>query len=677
MTANPPATREFFAFKAARFIGNAAKKVGASLSRLAAGPSAAALQAELESRAVGPPEGLLVAVEEWARLLVANDNTARYEGLEAGSHLTFRGVFLGSRAFELALQSSAALASGSDPQGGDVTVPPWPEFLRTAALPGGDIVAMKLVELQSQARHLPDCRHWAEETTAMLKADAHDEHLRSRRAAAAESAEEVRSRLWRDRGAGGNITARSNPATCEEDWRSSHKAVRFYAAFRNGLAEAVSNLRAQLETRTQRLQVAQEQLHQLYNTAAAREAAAGTRRETALQQREASLAGKREAVAELERSGARLQTDARVRELEVRRQQLQLELEEASQALAARREARLQLLRRRDQAVAEHRRCAGAVEAQLQDLRPSRFHQVVTPRADAFTESEIVAGLYRAAESLRSFASRAQSSSTAAAAQHGSDMSKQREFVAKQARATLSKHARLELGRLEAAGSSVADTVATLLEVARARAEREAIGLPAEGHPHSTPQRQDLKKLRTALLAAREAWEEAAELWGGESIPWQDAEEEAPAVLSALEAARAKISGSLGRLQHADPVLYDIVALSVGKEAEDAADEIITREPSSVTRSHATADQVPHGWEAHAAPDGIHTYYYNIVTQQSQWEQPLQDAAVAAGWRLFQADNGQWFYHNPYDGAGVWWPELPGYAAAPPSLDALRLDASH
>ena len=35
-----------------------------------------------------------------------------------------------------------------------------------------------------------------------------------------------------------------------------------------------------------------------------------------------------------------------------------------------------------------------------------------------------------------------------------------------------------------------------------------------------------------------------------------------------------------------------------------------------------------------------------------------------------------WFYHNPYDGHGIWWPELPTYPAAPDSLDSLRKEGS-
>jgi len=31
-----------------------------------------------------------------------------------------------------------------------------------------------------------------------------------------------------------------------------------------------------------------------------------------------------------------------------------------------------------------------------------------------------------------------------------------------------------------------------------------------------------------------------------------------------------------------------------------------------------------------------------------------------------------WFYHNPYDGNGVWWPELPTYPVEPDSLESLR-----
>ncbi|CAE7341848.1 unnamed protein product, partial [Symbiodinium necroappetens] len=76
-----------------------------------------------------------------------------------------------------------------------------------------------------------------------------------------------------------------------------------------------------------------------------------------------------------------------------------------------------------------------------------------------------------------------------------------------------------------------------------------------------------------------------------------------------------------------------------------------------------------------SAEDGA-VYYHNLVSGTTQWEVPAQDAAVCAGWRLFQADDGGWFYHNPYDGHGIWWPELPTYPAAPDSLDSLRKDVS-
>merc|ERR1712194_791161 len=112
------------------------------------------------------------------------------------------------------------------------------------------------------------------------------------------------------------------------------------------------------------------------------------------------------------------------------------------------------------------------------------------------------------------------------------------------------------------------------------------------------------------------------------------------------------------------------MGVEIGEDAEEAADNMA--EPSAAVSS-SSHPQLPHGWEAAPSPEG-HVYYYSHVTKQSQWELPGQDAAVAAGWRLFQAENGHWFYHNPYDGAGVWWPEIPTYTAAPESLDTLRQD---
>merc|ERR1712217_856874 len=109
--------------------------------------------------------------------------------------------------------------------------------------------------------------------------------------------------------------------------------------------------------------------------------------------------------------------------------------------------------------------------------------------------------------------------------------------------------------------------------------------------------------------------------------------------------------------------------MEVGEDAEEVAESMADMGDSGAS----SCKQLPHGWESSATPDG-NVYYYSHVTRQSQWELPTQDAAVAAGWRLFQADSGHWFYHNPYDGAGVWWPELPAYPATPESLDTLRQD---
>lgn len=350
-----------------------------------------------------------------------------------------------------------------------------------------------------------------------------------------------------------------------------------------------------------------------------------------------------------------------------------MDLEAASQALAARRDERLALLRRRDEAMAEHRRRMEAVERQIQELRPATFHRVVTPRVEAMTEGEIVAGLGRAADAVQSLAGRVQASSSATVARSTAEIQGQQDALEKSARASLQKHAQLELARLEVAGSAVVEATGALLDIARARSEAVAMGLSPddEGVYAALPQRRDVRKLRGALTAARAAWEEAAERWGGEEGSPHGSSEDSPAVLSALEAARARISGTLAQLQQADPVLYELAMDAVGEDAEDAAQEIVAADPDAAA---SVSLELPHGWQAHAAPDG-NFYYYSLVTRESQWEPPSQDAAVSAGWRLFQAENGMWFYHNPYDGEGVWWPDLPEYAAEPASLDALAQDA--
>eukprot|EP00933_Yihiella_yeosuensis_P006285 TRINITY_DN11097_c1_g1_i5.p1 TRINITY_DN11097_c1_g1~~TRINITY_DN11097_c1_g1_i5.p1 ORF type:complete len:243 (+),score=75.54 TRINITY_DN11097_c1_g1_i5:25-729(+) len=142
--------------------------------------------------------------------------------------------------------------------------------------------------------------------------------------------------------------------------------------------------------------------------------------------------------------------------------------------------------------------------------------------------------------------------------------------------------------------------------------------------------------------------------------------EMAPAMMQALEDTRRRIAHCLARLQSADPALYDLAFISAGDPGE------IEAAAAAIDLDH----DLPHGWEAHETEEEGLIYYHNLVSGQTQWELPDQDAAVSAGWRLFQADDGEWFYHNPYNGDGVWYPELPSYTAEPDSLDALRRDAA-
>jgi len=363
---------------------------------------------------------------------------------------------------------------------------------------------------------------------------------------------------------------------------------------------------------------------------------------------------------------------------------LQIELDEASQALATKREQRVALLRKRESAIAEHRRRAETAERQLQDLRPAQFHKLVsgTQRADALTEREIVSGLSRSADAIRSLIGRASASSEEASKRRRAELDSQMESVDKQIHVTLQKHTKLELARLQAAGAAVAETVVGLLDVANARAELVAMGLdPDEEGLYtlgSMPHRRDMRRLRRALMAAKAAWEEATTLWGedtqgtvGNSSSSSSSNEGMSVVWAALESTRARIAGSLAQLQRADPGLYELAMLEVGEDAEEVADEMVVSDPAA--RHLSSASQLPHGWEAHSTPEG-HVYYHNLVTNETQWDVPEADAAVSAGWRLFQAESGHWFYHNPYDGSGIWWPELPQYPAAPESLQVLRQD---
>merc|ERR1711920_126214 len=88
----------------------------------------------------------------------------------------------------------------------------------------------------------------------------------------------------------------------------------------------------------------------------------------------------------------------------------------------------------------------------------------------------------------------------------------------------------------------------------------------------SMQHRRTMRKLRHALMGAREAWEEAAIRWGcnaGDSV-----DDIAATVLAGLESARARIAGSLAQLQRADADLYELAMIEVGEDAEEAADTV-------------------------------------------------------------------------------------------------------
>lgn len=361
---------------------------------------------------------------------------------------------------------------------------------------------------------------------------------------------------------------------------------------------------------------------------------------------------------------------------------MRLELEVVSTELAARREELRGLQGEREAYISEHRAASEALEAEMQGLRPAALHGVTSSRADSMTEGEVTAAVARTAEVIAAAAEVIREANEKVSSKRVEQLRLQTEAVDKQAYEGLRNHAKFELERLEAAGTEAAEAVAVLLDTARARADLAVYGVTAEdayGVGAHVPTRRDVKRLRSTLLVAREAWEEAVSMWCGGALDGEGAA--APSLpvelgvdsvtvdrlLSSLEVARGRIAQVLLPLERADPGIYDLV---VGGGDPDSLDD----EDAAGERA-AAVEQLPHGWEAHVAPSG-HVYYHSLVTRETQWETPGQDAAVAAGWRLLQAENGDWFYHNPYDGSGVWWPELPPGAANPSTLEALRLDVA-
>lgn len=682
--------------RAARFLGGAAQKVGASLARIAAGPSVEAVTTDLEGRASGPREVLDAAIVDWAQLLASTDDTPRYDSGGAGPALNFRTVFLQSRAFELAVANagSPSAAAAAEPDGATSTadaapeasdVPggkAWAPFLQGACIPGGADVAAKLPELFSKSRRLPDCRRWVEEVTQVVKASAAQERMRVERSAAGSRAEEIRSRLRSsfrppERSAGGLVQASgaSGSGSPEERCRSSYEAVQLYAAFRDGLGNAVQHLRETLATQQTRLRTAHEALTQLQAEAASQASAAGARREEAVRQRDEALQAPRQAVERLQQDERRKETDARLQELEERRRQLQMELEEASKSLAAKREQRLALMRQREHVVSEHRRRREIMERELVELRPSQFHGVLDARAENMTEGEIVAALGKATKRMSELCSQAASASSSKLQQKEQELAGRRSALEGARRTALKEHARFELARLDAAGEKAEAAVAAILELARSRADRESMGLADSDNEDLLPSRRDLRRLRSALTAAEETWDEAAAFWGpiaerGAGSTEDEApameQEEAQKAIAALEASKGRLVQCLGALQQADPSAYE---MAFGDSGDDAGDL-----DAPALAAGASAPPLPHGWEAHVSPEG-HVYYHNLVAGTTQWDLPAQDAAVSCGWRLVQAESGHWFYHNPHTGAGVWWPQLPDGPAGPPSIASLRRDA--
>lgn len=674
--------REFFAFKAARLLGGAVRNVGARLVAVAAGPSADALRVELEGRAAG--EGLATAVIEWSRLLTAAEDPPRYESADGA--LTFRAAFLRSRAFELTLAaagnagggvSAAMSAAPFHPE-----APEWLAFLAAATISADQSAALaaQLPELFALTRHFPSCRPWVEEAARAVKADARLEQLKNERTAAGARAEELRTAL-RHGLAAGSACGGGSGGGLGESCRASAEAVRLYGDFRRGLKEGVVHLRHLLVDRGGRLQQAQAQLQELCTTSTTRLAEATARREELQHQRGEAMAAPRLELEEIEQQQGRQHADLRAQQIEERKKQLQLELEEASQALGSLRDERIALLRRREDAVGEHRKRAEDSELQLQALRPAKFHRVVNARAAAMTESEIVAGLVKSTEVVRGLITKAQTSASELATTRGKDLATQRRRLEDQVREGLRRHAALEHSRLEAAGAVVQDCVTSLLDVARRRQEMQAMGYSLDDAytPGAVPDRVVLRKLCSGLVAAKSAWEEAIEVWeggeGGDDVAptAMASKEDAATALGCLDEVRAAISECLDELQHADPALWELAMNSVGLEsAGDGGAEATSPgpRPSGAAGRHGPEpsgpdSQLPHGWEAHQDSEG-HPYFHNLVTGQTQWDLPTQDAAVNAGWRLVQdAKSCMWFYHNPYDGEGVWWPDLPTYPAAP------------
>lgn len=648
--------REFFAVKAARWLSGAAQKAGTSLARLSKGLSADGLKADLESRASSTPESLEVALTEWSKLLAATDDTPRYENPN-GAPMTYRAAFLASKAYEQCLQTAATgLATGrscaTKPSLEQCKV--WQAFAQASTLPGCEGLLLRLPQLLADARPY-ESHQWAQQVAMSLKADGQSEQLRSQRTLSAQRAEQLRAQL-RDQ------PAPTTPAAAEERCRSSADAVRNYLAFRVSLDEAASRLKSLREERHQTLRKAQQSLADVESAAQKRAQSADERREAILQERDARLEAPKQAARDAENNPKQVDAEKQILDLEEQRRLLLQELEETSQQLGKERQDRMALLQQREQWAAQHRQKTEELEKELQDLRPVKFYKVLAPKAASMTEGEIQGALRRTTERLKTLAKQFQSAGAEGLMQKRHELQQQQQKLDAEAFEALQQHSRLELQHLDQAGTKIASCVASLLDVARARADLMAPGLSPELEDiysiAAAPRRQDMQELRGALNSVEVAWQEATSFWDPSNEGPQKVKDLSAGVLLQLEAAQKRISQSLQQLQRADPDLYELALMG----EEDLG--------------QMTSEQrLPHGWEALATEEGI-VYYHNLVSGLTQWEVPSQDAAVCAGWRLFQAEDGGWFYHNPYDGNGVWWPELPTYPVEPDSLESLRKEAA-
>ncbi|CAJ1347098.1 unnamed protein product [Effrenium voratum] len=616
------------------------------------GLSAEGLRADLETRASSTPESLELALTEWNKLLANADDTPRYENPSGDAAMTYRTAFLASKAYELCLQTAATgLASGrscaSKPALAQCGA--WQGFAKASTLPGCDGLLLQLPALLAESRAY-EAGRWAGEVALALKADAQSEHLRSQRGLAAQRAEQLRAQL-RDQ------PAATSPAAAEDHCRASADAVRHYLGFRVGLDEASARLQRLAEERRQKMQEAQQSLEAMARAARERAGAAEAQREAILKDRAAALEAPKKALEEFEKDPKQVESEDQIRQLEEQRRQLLQELEVASQQLGQERQQRLQLLSQREAHTSTCRAKSEQLERELQELRPAKFYKVLAARAASMTEGEILTALKRCTERLRSTAQRFQ----AAGLEHHNaqrlELQRQRQGVEQQAREALQYHAQIELGHLDAAAQTARRCVASLLDVARARADLVARGLSPELEQlysvAAMPRRQDMRELRAALSSAECAWNEATAFWSQDTAK---VKEFASTVLPQLEAARERLARVVEELS-VDPALYEL-AMSEDGQAPEVHDS-----------------GLPHGWEALVTEDDGEVYYHNLVAGSTQWELPTQDAAVCAGWRLFQAEDGGWFYHNPYDGNSLWWPGLPTYPAQPDSLESLQKEA--